>query len=947
MNSSCSEQIQVLYEIALAIGEELDLQKMLGKSLRTFLRKLNCFAGGVIFFHENPSDSFIPKLIRSIPQNLETTPVYQTAEKEIPRIMTRSQKENLHKSMPLTGIAATEEYYYYFDLNPWGVLLLMKSGSPLEKTITESLPPLARKLALAIGACINNKDLYASWENLAKAQNNLGMSEARLQAILDTAPDAIISMDLDFRITSFNPAAEKLFGFMAKEVINRPFDSLLLTNYEKNTEDNIETGRRKDGSTFPFELHLGQVSLGGQPILTGFIRDATARKNWEKALARQAHDLGERVKELNCLYSISKLFNEEQTSTVQILENVARLIPTAWQHPTDTYARISYQGREYTSSNFIEPKWCLEKPLISQGKKVGLIQVCCGRNLPNSDQEPFLQEEEKMIQTISDLLSSFLEQIQVQDIVRRTEKRYRHLFESMGDFLVVHDLEGRILTVNPTVTKSLGYTEEEMVGKMISDFIPEAYRNLFQEKYLPAIHAHKSVSGTMLLKGKDGAKHTIEYKNSLTEQKDGTISISGVGRDVTERLKAEKKLAQARERELSIGSRIQRELLLGRLPGLLDGARLYALTIPSRGVDGDFFNFIQHSDQCFDFILGDIMGKGVAAALLGAAAKSQFERAFSHLSNKTITRNLPLIQDIVTYVNQRMVEKLMDLESFITLCYARVDLKSGVLELVDCGHTRLIHHRKGQKEADLIMGLNMPLGFSKDDEYVPITLSIRPGDTLLFYSDGVTEAENPKGEFFGEDRLADLLVQKSEKGARELVETIRDQVVSFQESEAMSDDLTCMALKIYEPDKPLICNQRVFPARLDALDEMRKFLRNTFTHTVAPGLDKEALYQLELAAHEACANVVKHAYQNQTDQNFTMQAEAFPCRLVVKINHQGRVFDPTTVPPPPLDGSKDSGFGLYLIQRSVDAIEHRKDNQGSWIILTKYPTLEKVIHEGG
>jgi sigma-B regulation protein RsbU (phosphoserine phosphatase) len=946
MNFTRVEQIQVLYEIALAIGEELDLDKMLAKSLRAFLRRLNCLAGGIIFFTENPSHSFTPELIRSIPKNLKSLKTYQEAIKEIPPNLTSSEKTDLHEKLPWTSQTSTGKNCYFFDLKPWGVLLLIKSSTPLEKTIIDSLPPLARKLASAIGACMTNKDLYASWENLAKAQNDLGMSEARLQAILDTAPDAIVSMDLDFRITSFNPAAEKLFGYRAEEVLNRPFDFLLAPEHEKETIDKYETGRRKDGGTFPFELSMGQVSLGGRAIITGFLRDATARKKWENALAKQAHDLTERVKEINCLFSISKLFNEKEKNTEQILKKVVRLIPPAWQHPRETCAMITYQGDKFATDNFIETSWRLESPILIQGKQVGAIKVCYRNELPLCDHGPFLHEETILMQTISDLLSTFLEQIQAQDLVRRTEKRYRHLFESMGDFLVVHDLKGRILDVNPMVTKSLGYTEQEMVGTLVSDFIPRAYRNLFKENYLPAIRSRKTVSGTMYLEGKDGVTHTIEYKNSLTEQEDGTVSISGVGRDVTDRLKAEKKLAQARERELSIGSHIQRELLLGRLPGLLDGARVSVLTIPSEGIDGDFFNFIQHSDRCFDFIIGDIMGKGVAAALLGAAAKSQFERAFSFLAGKTITRNLPPIQDIVTYANQLMVQKLMDLESFITLCYARVDLEKRTLEMVDCGHTRLLHHKKGKNKANLVQGHNMPLGFSKDDEFLPVILPISTGDTLLFYSDGITEAENPKGEFFGEERLGQLLTQGSLMGTRELVEMIRKKVILFRKSETISDDLTCMALRIHQPDPPLVRNQRVFPARLDALIKMRQFLRITFTDSVAPGLGKEGLYQLELAAHETCANVVKHAYKNQDKQNFTMLAEAFPCRLVVKINHQGKVFDPTTVAPPPLDGSKDSGFGLYLIQRSVDAIEHKKDDQGNWIILTKYPTLDKVIHEG-
>ena len=88
-------------------------------------------------------------------------------------------------------------------------------------------------------------------------------------------------------------------------------------------------------------------------------------------------------------------------------------------------------------------------------------------------------------------------------------------------------------------------------------------------------------------------------------------------------------LAHAHQREVEIGAKIQQTLLLGQLPHDVEGARAAALTLPSQHVDGDFYDFFRHSAHCFDIMVGDVMGKGVAAALLGAALKSSFPRALS------------------------------------------------------------------------------------------------------------------------------------------------------------------------------------------------------------------------------------------------------------------------------------------------------------------------------
>lgn len=126
---------------------------------------------------------------------------------------------------------------------------------------------------------------------------------------------------------------------------------------------------------------------------------------------------------------------------------------------------------------------------------------------------------------------------------------------------------------------------------------------------------------------------------------------------------ASAELAQAREREIEIGYRIQQTLLLDQPPRDISGLRVAAITIPSQRIDGDFYVFFKHPDQRLDVIVGDVMGKGVPAALLGAATKSHFIEALSHLAALSKDGKLPEPKEIVTLAHAEVARHLINLES--------------------------------------------------------------------------------------------------------------------------------------------------------------------------------------------------------------------------------------------------------------------------------------------
>jgi serine phosphatase RsbU (regulator of sigma subunit)/PAS domain-containing protein/anti-sigma regulatory factor (Ser/Thr protein kinase) len=386
-------------------------------------------------------------------------------------------------------------------------------------------------------------------------------------------------------------------------------------------------------------------------------------------------------------------------------------------------------------------------------------------------------------------------------------------------------------------------------------------------------------------------------------------------------------LAKAREKEIEIGYRIQQTLLLDRPPGDLAGLRVAALTIPSQRIDGDFYGFFKHPDQRLDVIVGDVMGKGIPAALLGAATKGHFIEALSHLLSLSRNGRLPSPREIVTLAHAEVARHLISLESFVTLCYARLDLNQRTIDLVDCGHTGIIHLSAKTGTCTVVHGENLPLGIREGEIFDQVSVPFNAGDVMIFYSDGVTEARSRAGELFGTDRLLHCVTSNSALEPEALVGAIRDAAVAFSEPGQLTDDLTCVAIKIDEVPTPLAQAEREIRSELEELSRAREFVR-AFCADTPELLDQDKLAELELAITEAASNIIKHAYHGRSDQTIQLEAEAFEKQVILRLCHLGDAFDPRAVCLPSLDFSRESGFGLFLMAGTADEIRYYRDERG-------------------
>lgn len=427
------------------------------------------------------------------------------------------------------------------------------------------------------------------------------------------------------------------------------------------------------------------------------------------------------------------------------------------------------------------------------------------------------------------------------------------------------------------------------------------------------------------------------FKTECGESSPTESFAVAVIQDITDRKRMELELKRAREQEMSIGSKIQQALLVDVPPEDLNDIEVAALTIPSEHIDGDFYSFFKHSDQCIDVVVGDVMGKGVPAALISAAVKSHLLAGMSHLVASSEGGRIPDPDEMVAYVHEKMARRLIGLESFVTLCYTRLDLEKRQAVFVNCGHTRTLHYNQRLKYCRRLDGRNVPLGFKESESYHKVYEPFEQGDVFLFYSDGVIEARDGieidnagrgRGPLFGEDRLARFICSNSDATPAVLAEKVRQAVADYSGSEVFTDDLTCIAVKIREQKQVLLHEELEIRSDLSELRQVRAFLRS-FLSCYGPAiLDDRSVTELELALSEAVTNVMKHAYYGRIGKPILITADLTHKEVLVKIEHRGEDFDVGSVPLPQFDGTRESGFGLFIMQKCVDGLTQKRYDDG-------------------
>ncbi len=239
------------------------------------------------------------------------------------------------------------------------------------------------------------------------------------------------------------------------------------------------------------------------------------------------------------------------------------------------------------------------------------------------------------------------------------------------------------------------------------------------------------------------------------------------------------------KREMEIAAEVQRSILPTRLP-FIPGFEFAAYARPAREVGGDYYDLLQLDGDHFGLVMADVSGKSVHAALYMSVTRALFLAvAGEHRSPR----------DTAVHVHNLLMTS-SDSGLFVTAFYGVVERQTGEMRYVRAGHDRPIHYQHRSGELGLLEARGRFLGCIEGLMLSEETLQFSPGDALVCYSDGVTDAVAPDGSRYGLDRLMAAIARAGDQPASALTKAIVADVNSFRAGTAQPDDLTLLVMKI-------------------------------------------------------------------------------------------------------------------------------------------------------
>jgi len=377
----------------------------------------------------------------------------------------------------------------------------------------------------------------------------------KYRTLIENANEAIIVVQ-DGVIKFANPKGKELYGYSQEELVSRPHTDFIHKKDREMVGERL--GRRLKGKKLPAsysfrivsktgdtkwaELWVSPYSWDGKSAILCFMTDITERKKVEETLK-------ERMKELQCLYSITKISERQGITLEELCKEVVNIVPPSWQYPEITCCHIRIEGKNYQTDNFRKTKWKQEAEIRVGTQTIGSIEIYYLEKKPDIYEGPFLKGERDLISAIAIRLGEFTTQKRLQNEIIESEELLNSITTSAQDGIIVIDHDGNVIFWNDSAETIFGYSAEEIIGKNFHETIaPARYLESYRKGYKNFI---KSGTGAVIGKtlelsalSKDGKEFPVELSLSAVKINNNWHGV-GIIRDITQRKETEEKLEQA------------------------------------------------------------------------------------------------------------------------------------------------------------------------------------------------------------------------------------------------------------------------------------------------------------------------------------------------------------------------------------------------------------------
>jgi PAS domain S-box-containing protein len=417
-----------------------------------------------------------------------------------------------------------------------------------------------------------------------QAQQALQESEQRYRTVADFTYDWEYWINPDGTMRYVSPACERITGYTPKEFLLNPY---LLTEiitpetlgeWEEH-QCSVLGDRRPRAVVFAIRHKEGGVRWIEhvcQPVIDengnslgsrASNRDITTRKQIEGNLRRRTHDLGERVKELNCLYNLSKLIEIPGISLEEVFQGTVNLIPPAWQYPEVACARLTINDQVFTTEKFKKAKWKLTSDIVVGGVQTGLVEVFYTEEKPEVDEGPFMKEERDLLDAIAERLGGAIQRRQAEDALRESESLLRKIAENFpNSYLSIIEKDLTIGLTSGQEFQKRKLDPNKYVGMTIEQVFGDK-ADLVREKYLDTFEGNEQTFELII------DEQNQLYRTVPLYGPDGSISrIFSVVENITERKQAEEALKIRSRQQMAVAKLGLNTLACDSLQVLMDEA---------------------------------------------------------------------------------------------------------------------------------------------------------------------------------------------------------------------------------------------------------------------------------------------------------------------------------------------------------------------------------------
>ena len=522
---------------------------------------------------------------------------------------------------------------------------------------------------------------------------------------------------------------------------------------------------------------------------------------------------------------------------------------------------------------------------------------------------------------------------------KKAEKQLRTqsaAMDSAANGIAITTVDGTIEYINPAFTKLTGYTLDEAIGKKPNILLSGRQDEAYYENMWATILSGKVWHEEIVNKRKNGELYSEEQTITPVFGDEGQITnFVAIKQDITERKRMEAIVIKAKERmekELNVAKEIQMSMLPLIFPAFPKRKEIdvYAKLIPAREVGGDFYDFYFIDESHFCFVVGDVSGKGVPAALMMAVTKTLLKSRASHDKSTA---------SILTHVNNE-IAKDNDAYMFITIFMAILDTGTGEFVYTNAGHNPSFILSPDKDEIIKLSVLHGPVvGAIEEITYKETKLRLSKDDVVFAYTDGVTEAQNTDNELFSDARLESLLKTWNMKTPGRLVDAVVEEVNKYEEGSEQADDITVLAVRFNE--NPNAFDTDIISVNIaNKLEEISQVVERFRAFGESFNVPKPTIQKFNIVFDELLSNIISYAYDNDKDHQIEIIIQLRGEQIVITITDDGIPFNPFATDMPDIKQSikerSIGGLGIHIVKNLMDEYTYKRDVNNNIITLIKH-----------